>query len=63
MDLSPLIVLVVFVALIAFSTRSRMRDDRDGRPGSDLKPPGEVVPVIVKSLVFAEGDLWTSSVL
>ena len=41
MDLSPLIVLVVFVALIAFSTRSRLQDDRDGRPGSVLKPPGE----------------------
>src|SRR5439155_1127986 len=26
---------------IAVSTRSGMRDDRDGRPGSDLKPPGE----------------------
>ena len=41
MDLSPLIVIVVFIGLIAFSMAGRMRDDRDGRPGSDLRPPGE----------------------
>ena len=41
MELGPLIVLAIFIALIAFSMTSRMRDDRDGRPGSDLRPPGE----------------------
>jgi len=41
MDLTPLIVFAIFIGLIAFSMRSRMRDDRDGRPGSDLRPPGE----------------------
>jgi hypothetical protein len=41
MDLAPLIVIVVFVGLIALSMKSRMRDDREGRPGSDLRPPGE----------------------
>ena len=41
MDLSPLIVLVLLIGLIAFSMKSRMRNDRDGRPGSDLRPPGE----------------------
>jgi hypothetical protein len=30
MDLAPLIVLGIFIALIAFSMKSRMRDDRDG---------------------------------
>jgi hypothetical protein len=34
MDLAPLIVIVVFVALIAFSMKGRIQDDR-------LKPPGE----------------------
>jgi len=41
MDLAPLIVIVVFIGLFAFSVKSRMRDDRDGRLGSDLRPPGE----------------------
>jgi len=41
MDLGPWIVLVIFLGLIAFSATSRMRDDRGGRPGSDLRPPGE----------------------
>jgi hypothetical protein len=41
MDLSPAIVIVIFLGLLAFSMRSRMRDDREGRPGSDLRPPGE----------------------
>jgi hypothetical protein len=41
MDLAPLIVIVIFIGLIAFSMKSRMRDDRDGRPGSELRPPGE----------------------
>jgi hypothetical protein len=41
MDLAPLIVLALLVVLVGFSTSSRMRDDRDGRPGSDLRPPGE----------------------
>jgi hypothetical protein len=41
MDLAPVIVIVLFVALIAFNMRSRMVDDRAGRPGSDLRPPGE----------------------
>jgi hypothetical protein len=41
MDLTPLIVLVVFVAVIALSIWSRTRDDSAGRPGSELKPPGE----------------------
>ena len=41
MDLSPLIILVLIVVLVAFSMKSRMRNDRDGRPGSDLRPPGE----------------------
>jgi hypothetical protein len=41
MDLWPLIVLAVFIGLLAFSMSSRMQDDRDGRAGSDLKPPGE----------------------
>ena len=39
--LGPLIVLGIFIALVAFSMSSRMRDDRAGRPGSDLRPPGE----------------------
>ena len=37
----PLIVFGTIIALVAFSMSSRMRDDRDGRPGSDLRPPGE----------------------
>src|SRR5437762_8026582 len=41
MDLGPVIVIVIFIGLIAFSMAGRMRDDRDGRPGSDLRPPGE----------------------
>jgi len=41
MDLGPLIVLAILIGVIAFSMSSRMRDDRDGRPGSDLRPPGE----------------------
>jgi hypothetical protein len=41
MDLAPLIVFVVIIGLVAFSMKSRMRDDRAGRPGSDLRPPGE----------------------
>ena len=41
MDLTPLIVLVIFIGLLALSMAGRMRDDRDGRPGSDLRPPGE----------------------
>jgi len=41
MDLEPWIVLAILLALIAFSMKSRLRDDRDGRPGSDLRPPGE----------------------
>jgi hypothetical protein len=41
MDLAPLIVFVIIIGLLAFSMNSRMRDDRDGRPGSDLRPPGE----------------------
>ena len=41
MDLWPWIVLAIFIGLIAFSMTSRMRDDRSGRPGSDLRPPGE----------------------
>jgi hypothetical protein len=41
MDLWPWIVLVIFLALIAFSATSRMRDDRGGRAGSNLRPPGE----------------------
>ena len=41
MDFAPLIVLVILIALIAFSMSSRMIDDRAGRPGSDLHPPGE----------------------
>jgi hypothetical protein len=41
MDLAPLLVLGLFVGLLAFSVMSRTRDDRDGRPGSDLRPPGE----------------------
>jgi len=32
---------VLFIGLLAFSVKSRMRDDRGGRPGSDLRPPGE----------------------
>jgi hypothetical protein len=39
--LGPLIVFAIFIALIAFSMSGRMRDDRNGRPGSDLRPPGE----------------------
>jgi len=41
MDFGPWIVFALFIVLIAFSMSSRMRDDRDGRPGSDLRPPGE----------------------
>lgn len=41
MDFGPWLVLAIFIALIAFSTMSRMRDDRNGRPGGDLRPPGE----------------------
>ena len=41
MDLEPWIVLAILLALIAFRMKSRLRDDRDGRPGSDLRPPGE----------------------
>jgi len=41
MDVAPLIVIAIFLGLVAFSMRSRMRNDRDGRPGSDLRPPGE----------------------
>ena len=41
MDLAPLIVIAIFLGLIAFSMAGRMRDDRDGRPGSDMRPPGE----------------------
>jgi hypothetical protein len=41
MDFSPLIVLGLLILLVALSAASRMRDDRDGRPGSDLRPPGE----------------------
>ena len=41
MDLWPLVVLALFIGLLAFSMASRMRDDRDGRPGGDLRPPGE----------------------
>jgi len=41
MDLEPWIVLAIFIAIIAFSMKSRLRDDRDGRPDSDLRPPGE----------------------
>jgi hypothetical protein len=41
MDLGPLIVLAIFIALIAFSMTTRIRNDRGGRPGSDLRPPGE----------------------
>ena len=41
MNLAPVIVIAVFIALIAFSMATRMRDDRDGRPGGDLRPPGE----------------------
>ena len=39
MDLAPLIVIVVFIALIAFSTASRVRPDDYGP--RDMKPPGE----------------------
>ena len=41
MDLGPVIVIAIFLGLVAFSMAGRMRDDRDGRPGSDLRPPGE----------------------
>jgi hypothetical protein len=41
MDVAPLIVIAIFLGLVAFSMTSRMRDDRDGRPGSDLRAPGE----------------------
>ena len=41
MDLSPLIVLALLIGLLAFSVKSRTRDDRDGRLGSDLRPPSE----------------------
>jgi hypothetical protein len=41
MDLAPLIVIAIFLGLVAFSMSGRMRDDRNGRPGSDLRPPGE----------------------
>jgi hypothetical protein len=41
MDVAPLIVIAIFLGLVAFSMTSRMRDDRDGRRGSDLRPPGE----------------------
>jgi hypothetical protein len=41
MDFWPWIVFAIFIGLIAFSMTSRMRDDRGGRPGSDLRPPGE----------------------
>jgi hypothetical protein len=41
MDLWPLVVLALLIGLLAFSMAGRMRDDRDGRPGSDLRPPGE----------------------
>ena len=41
MDLWPVLVLAIFIGLVAFSMTSRMRDDRGGRPGSDLRPPGE----------------------
>jgi hypothetical protein len=39
MDVGPWIVLVLFLALIAFSMASRTRPD-DSRP-RDMKPPGE----------------------
>jgi hypothetical protein len=39
MDLGPWIVLVLFIALIAFSMASRTRPDDYG--SSDMKPPGE----------------------
>jgi hypothetical protein len=41
MDLSPLIVIVLFVALTAFSIWSRTQDGNSGGRGSELKPPGE----------------------
>jgi len=42
MDLAPLIVIVVFVALIALSIWSRTQSDTGpGSPRSGLKPPGE----------------------
>jgi hypothetical protein len=41
MDLSPLIVIVGFVAVIALSIWSRTQDNSAGRPGRELKPPGE----------------------
>jgi hypothetical protein len=41
MDLGPLIVIAIFLGLVAFSMTSRMGDDRGGRPGSDMRPPGE----------------------
>jgi hypothetical protein len=42
MDLSPLIVIVAFVALVALSTWGRTQsDDATGSPRSGLKPPGE----------------------
>ena len=41
MDLAPVIVFVLIIGLVAFSMKSRMRDDRGGRPGSELRPPRE----------------------
>jgi hypothetical protein len=41
MDLSPLIVIVLFVALTAFSIWSRLQDGNSGGRGSELKPPGD----------------------
>jgi hypothetical protein len=39
MDLWPLIVLAVIIALVAFSMSTRVRRRDDG--SSDLRPPGE----------------------
>ena len=42
MDLWPVAAIAIVIGILAFSMTSRMRDDRDGRPGSDLRPPGEL---------------------
>jgi len=41
MDLTPLIVIVLFIALTAFSIWSRTQDNDAGGRGRELKPPGE----------------------
>jgi len=39
MDLAPLVVIVILIALLAFSMGGRMRQGSEGT--TDLKPPGE----------------------